>query len=367
MVCVIIYLMDDVKFMKRAISLARRAEGRTSPNPLVGSVIVRDGMIIAEGYHRKAGRPHAEAVALEAAGSSARGCTLYVNLEPCCHRDKRTPPCTDAIIAAGIKRVVAAMKDPNPRVSGRGLEMLRRHGIEVTVGVMEREAGRLNEFYAKHITTGRPFVILKTAMTMDGKIATPEGESKWISSGSSRRMVHRLRKRVDAILSAIGTVRADNPRFTARIRGGTDPVRVIIDPELETPEGSHVLSCPPRTILVTKKTVKRTEQLKEAGVEFIHFEETLDLDELMKTLGRMGITSVMIEGGSSLASYALNSGIVDRVMYFIAPKIIGGMDSYPAVGGRGHRKIEEAIRIRDMTVRRIGEDVLIEGTPELPS
>ncbi|PNX52112.1 MAG: riboflavin biosynthesis protein RibD, partial [Thermoplasmata archaeon M9B2D] len=223
--------MDDVFFMKRALRLARKAEGHTSPNPLVGAIIVKDDTIIAEGYHKKAGLPHAEAEAIQKATKSLEGSTLYVTLEPCCHTDKRTPPCTSAIISSKIKRVVVAMIDPNPKVSGKGIKILQEAGITTNVGVLEEPARRLNEFYIKFIRTRVPFVILKTAMTLDGKIATPEGESKWITSEKSRDLVHRYRGRVDALLSAIGTVQADNPRFTTRIRGKKDPVRIIIDPD----------------------------------------------------------------------------------------------------------------------------------------
>lgn len=356
-----IYLMNDIRFMKRALSLARRAQGRTSPNPSVGAVIVRDNRIISEGYHKKAGLPHAEAEAIHGSKEDLTGAVLYVTLEPCCHTDKRTPPCVNAIISSGMRRVVIAAEDPNPRVAGRGIAMLRKAGIEVTLGVLRREAELLNEAYVKFITTGSPFVTLKTAMTLDGKIATPEGKSKWITCEESRRLVHRLRGSVDAILSAIGTVRADDPRFTARARGARNPVRIIIDPDLKVPDSSHVLKTPPDTVIVTKNTGKRADALGKNGVSIIRYSGSLDLKDLMSSLGGMGICSVLIEGGSSLAAHALNDGIVDKIMYFIAPKIIGGRASYTAVGGPSSREIEDAICIRDMKVRRIGGDILIEG------
>jgi diaminohydroxyphosphoribosylaminopyrimidine deaminase/5-amino-6-(5-phosphoribosylamino)uracil reductase len=353
--------MDELKYMKRALSLARRARGRTSPNPMVGAVLVKNGRIIAADYHRRAGKPHAEALAIAKAGGAARGATLYVSLEPCCHTGKRTPPCTSAIIEAGIKRVVVAMKDPNPRVAGKGLRKLRSAGTDVSVGILEDEARALNEAYIKHITTGRPFVILKTAMTLDGKIATPTGQSKWITGEKSRRLVHRLRGSVDAIITAVGTVRADNPELTARVRGGKRPVRVVLDPLLKSPVDSRVFKCPPDTMVVTKTQGNKLKYLIKTGVGPILFKDKLQLKWLMKRLGSMGISSVLIEGGSSLSAHALMEGVVDKVFYFIAPKIIGGKGSYPAVGGKTYRPLEKALRLKNMKVRRVGEDILVEG------
>jgi diaminohydroxyphosphoribosylaminopyrimidine deaminase/5-amino-6-(5-phosphoribosylamino)uracil reductase len=356
-----IYPMTDEKFMRITLKLAAKAQGLTSPNPMVGALIVRNGEIISQGFHRKAGALHAEAEAIEHAGESVEGSTLYVNLEPCCHTDKRTPPCTNAIIASKTARVVVAMMDPNPKVSGMGIKMLRDAGIDVSVGILEHEAKKLNEFYIKFITTGTPFVILKTAMTLDGKIATPEGKSKWISSEKSRKLVHRMRGQVDAVLSAIGTIEADNPQFTTRIKGLKDPIRVIIDPQLRVPDGYHVLETPPKTYFVTKKETSRTRELEKKGIGIIRYADKLHLKNLMVTLGKMDITSVMIEGGSRLASHALDDSIVDKIMYFIAPKIIGGQKCYPAVGGDSFREIENAIAVKDITVKRIGEDILVEG------
>jgi diaminohydroxyphosphoribosylaminopyrimidine deaminase / 5-amino-6-(5-phosphoribosylamino)uracil reductase len=355
--------MDDESLMNRTLALASRARGRTSPNPLVGAVIVKDGRIIAEGYHRKPNTPHAEALALLDAGEDARSSTLYINLEPCCHTEKRTPPCSRAIIKAGIKRVVVAMQDPNPKVSGRGIQELERAGVEISIGVLEEKAKRLNESYIKYITTKRPFVTLKVAMTLDGKIATPEGQSKWITGKEARCLVHRLRNGTDAVLTAIGTVKADDPELTARIRGGRDPLRVVIDPHLRMPLNARVLKAPPETIIVAreKESGDKIKHLENTGVKFIFFKEKLDLFWLMERLGEMEITSVLVEGGSSLNAHALNEGIVDKVMFFIAPKIIGGRDSYPPVGGKTFKKLEEAYSLRDMRVRRLGDDLLVEG------
>ena len=348
--------MDDVFYMRRAIALAKRGLGRTSPNPAVGAVIVKAGRIIAEDYHRKAGAPHAEALALQKAGKAAKGSTLYVSLEPCCHTGKRTPPCTKAIIEAGVKNVFVAMPDPNPKVSGKGIKELLNAGITVKSGLLEAGAKALNEAYVKYITTGRPFVIMKVAMTLDGKIATAEGQSKWITGQKARRLVHRLRSDVDAVLTAIGTVKADDPLLTARIKGGRNPLRVVIDPDFQTPPDAKILRTPPETIIVT-----REENASLPHVRTILFKGKLDMSRLMRRLASMGVMSLMLEGGSSLNAHALEDGIVDKVMFFIAPKIIGGRDSYPAVGGRPSRGLEEAWRLRDLKVRRVGEDILVEG------
>ncbi len=357
--------MTDEFYMTKVLALAAKARGETSPNPRVGAVLVKNGKIIGEGYHKKAGGPHAEVIAIEDAGDKAKGATLYANLEPCCHKDKRTPPCTRKIIAAGIKKVVVAMKDPNPKVSGRGITELESAGIRVVSWVLEEKAVILNEYYTKHITTGLPFVILKVAMTLDGKIATPEGESKWITGEKARAAVHVLRGSVDAILSAIGTVKADNPRLTCRTAEDRDPVRVIIDPRLEVRPDSNVLCIPPETIIVTRRDRKEEGKkgiLTRRGARIIEYEgEKVDMKWLLKELGAMGIISLLVEGGSSLNSYCLESGIVDKVMFFVAPKIMGGRNSFTAVGGSTFRRLEEAYRIEDLSVRKVGEDILIEG------
>ncbi|MBI5101295.1 MAG: bifunctional diaminohydroxyphosphoribosylaminopyrimidine deaminase/5-amino-6-(5-phosphoribosylamino)uracil reductase RibD [Nitrospirae bacterium] len=356
--------MTDGQYIKKAISLAKKGQGRTSPNPMVGALLVKKGRIISEGYHKKAGTPHAEAIAIDKAGPAAEGSTLYVSLEPCCHKDKRTPPCTEKIISAGIKKVVISMEDPNPKVSGKGIEVLRRAGIEVSAGLLEEKAVELNEYYIKHIRTGLPFVVLKAAITLDGRIATPDGESKWITGEKARRAVHGLRGNVDAIMTAIGTVRADDPRLTCRIKGRPSPVRVILDPRLEINPDANVLTCPPRTLIVTAKAGKTEKKklLRQRGMEFIEHEgKRADLPALMKTLGSMGIISVLVEGGSSLNASCLESGIVDKVMFFTAPKIIGGRDAIPVVGGDVSRSLSGAHRIVKTRMRRFGEDFLIEG------
>jgi diaminohydroxyphosphoribosylaminopyrimidine deaminase / 5-amino-6-(5-phosphoribosylamino)uracil reductase len=359
------YAMDHAFYIKRALRLAEKARGKTSPNPMVGAVLVKNKRVLSEGYHKKAGTPHAEVVAIDQAGNKASGSTLYVSLEPCCHKEKRTPPCTAKIIESGIRQVVISMKDPNPRVAGKGIAELEDAGIKVVSGVLEEKAQKLNEAYIKHITTGTPFVIMKVAMTLDGKIATPDGESKWITGEKARRWVHRLRGTSDAVLSAVGTVKADNPMLTCRISGHKDPVRVVIDPALETSPDYHVCCCPPETLFVTKsKSVPfaKLNALREKGIEILKYEtEKPDLQLLIRQLGKRGISSLLIEGGSSLNSYCLEAGIVDKVMFFVAPKIIGGKDSFPAVGGRTFRRLENAFRLADIKTRQIGEDLLIEG------
>lgn len=354
-------IMNDEFFIKKTIVLAARARGMTSPNPMVGALIVKNGKIISEGYHRKAGTPHAEVIATENAQEKGIGSTLYVSLEPCCHRDKRTPPCTEKIISSGIKKVVISMKDPNPKVSGKSIRTLKNAGIEVISGVLEERAHKLNAFYIKYITTGIPFVILKVAMTLDGKIATPEGESKWITGDKARRTVHRLRGSVDAVMTAIGTVKVDDPLLTARVKGYKNPKRIVIDPKLEIPINANVLKIPPETIIVTRTKNNKANNLVKSGVKIIYFKAILELNWLMKMLGRMEITSILIEGGASLNAYALEAGIVDKAMFFIAPKIIGGKESFPAVGGRTFRRLNDAYTLRDTKIRRIGEDILIEG------
>jgi len=356
--------MTDEACIRRTLALARRAEGMTSPNPMVGAVLVKHNRIVAEGYHKKAGTAHAEVIAIEKAGMDASGSTLYVSLEPCCHKDKRTPPCTEKIIAAKIKKVVIAMKDPNPKVSGRGIEELRKAGIEVVSGILEKNARQLNEFYIKHITSHLPFVVLKVAMTLDGKIATATGESKWITGEKTRKEVHRLRGKVDALLTAIGTIKADDPLLTCRTGRRKSPIRIILDPDLEIRENANVLTCPPRTILVTsdRSSKKKQEQLQENGISIIeHAGSRVDLQWLMKKLGAEGIVSVLIEGGSSLASSCLEAGVVNKVIFYIAPKIIGGEKSFPAVGGKIFRSLQHAHLLTRTVFRRLGDDFVIEG------
>lgn len=359
--------MSDEIFMKKALELAARGRGRTSPNPAVGAVIVKGNRIIAADYHRKAGTPHAEALALRKAGARAKGATLYVNLEPCCHVNKRTPPCTRTIINSGLKRVVVAMVDPNPEVSGRGIKGLRKAGIQVEVGLLEAEARRLNEEFSKFIKKREPFVILKIAQSLDGKIATSSGESRWITGIEARRYVHRLRNEVDAVLVGIGTVMKDNPSLDCRIRGGRNPYRIIVDSSLEIPPNARVLKHDDhKTIIATTTSAdeKKKGLLRSQGVRVLEIRDKagmIDMKHLMKELGRIGIMSVMIEGGSSISASALSSRIVDKVMFFVAPKIIGGTDAIPSVGGSSPTLLRHAFKIKNFQSRTVGRDILIEG------
>jgi len=362
--------MDDLRLMKRCIMLAKKAAGFTSPNPMVGAIILKGGKVISEAYHQRPGTLHAEALAIKKAKEELKGATLYVNLEPCCHKDKRTPPCTQEIIKSGISKVVVGMIDPNPKVSGKGIKELEDAGIEVISGVGEEDCRRLNENYVKYIRTGLPFVTLKVAMTLDGKIATPEGQSKWITCEKSRMFVHRIRSSVDAILTAIGTVKADNPQLTSRIKRGRDSIRIVIDPNLEMPLSARILDVPPQTFIVTKafdssmqntELLKKKDKLIEKGIRFIEYRGNLDMKWLMYELGKMEITSLLLEGGSSLSAHALEDDIVDKVLFFIAPKIIGGRESFPAVGGKRFRRLEDAYVVKNIKVRRFADDILVEG------
>ena len=359
--------MSDNIFMQKTLELAAKGKGRTSPNPMVGAVVVKGGKIISGGYHRKAGTSHAEVIALKKAGAAARGATLYVNLEPCCHTEKRTPPCTKAIIKSGMKKVVVAMIDPNPDVSGMGLKELQAAGIRTETGIMQGEAQRLNEAFIKYITEKEPFVILKIAQSLDGKIATARGESKWITGSEARDHVHKLRNEVDALLVGIGTVKKDNPSLDCRIRGGKNPYRIIVDTSLQISPGAKVLKYNDnRTIIaVTKKAgTQKVDSLTRSGNKVLVVKDKagkVDLKSLMKELGKLEITSVMIEGGSSISASALSAGIVDKVMFFIAPKIIGGIDAIPSVGGKSPALLKNALKLKDMQTTFFGEDILIEG------
>ena len=359
--------MSRITLMKKALALAAMGKGRTSPNPMVGAIIVKNSKVIAADYHRKAGTPHAEIRALKKAGNKARGADLYINLEPCCHTEKRTPPCTKAIIKSGIKKVVTAMIDPNPRVAGLGLEELHAAGIITETGVMEAEAKRLNEAFIKYIIKKEPFVILKIAQTLDGKIATARGESKWITGAKAREHVHKLRNEVDAVLVGIGTVNKDDPSLDCRIRGGKNPYRIIVDSRLQIPLNSKALKYNDgRTIIATTKTAdkRKTGLLKARGAGILAVKEKagkVDLKNLIKELGRLEITSVMIEGGSTINASALSDRIVDKVMIFIAPKILGGIDSIPSVGGKSPALLKGAFELKNLRTMNFGEDILVEG------
>ena len=358
-------ILRNEEYMREALRIATKARGRTSPNPMVGAVIVKDGRIIAEGWHRQAGTPHAEVHALKMAGNLAKGATLYVTLEPCSHFG-RTPPCANAIIQAGIRKVVAAMSDPNPKVAGRGFQILRDAGIEVEVGICEDEARKLNEVFLKWVTTDKPFVTLKTAMSLDGKIATSTGQSQWITSETSRRRVHELRDIHDGIMVGIGTILADNPSLTTRIEGGKNPVRIIVDSNARTPLNSNVvIDGQAKTIIsVTKNApTARLLSLTSAGVEIIVAGDgaNVDLNLLMNEIAKREITSIFVEGGGTLNFSLLEAGLVDKVYAFIAPKIIGGGEALTSVEGEGFKNLANAIQLKDISTEMIDNDVLISG------
>jgi diaminohydroxyphosphoribosylaminopyrimidine deaminase/5-amino-6-(5-phosphoribosylamino)uracil reductase len=381
----------DERWMKRALRLAARGAGRTSPNPMVGAVIVAGGRLVGEGHHKQVGGPHAEVWALRQAGDAARGATMYVTLEPCSHYG-RTPPCTDAIIAAGIGKVVAALLDPNPEVNGRGVQLLRDAGIQVEVGLLEHEARELNAAYLKHTTTGLPLVSLKAAMSLDGKIATRTGESKWITGERARRFGHKLRAAHDAVMVGIGTVLTDDPRLNVRVgrrlreacaggvhpsaslragearsRAGRGPLRLVVDSAARTPPEAAVLRADERSpvIAVTGSAPEeRVDALRRAGATVWTLPavgERVDLAALLRRLGEEQVQSLLIEGGGTLASAALAAGLVDRVYFLLAPLIIGGAAAPTPVDGEGVARLSETWRITNMRVRRIGEDLLITG------
>ena len=357
----------DEQMMARAISLARNGLGRTSPNPLVGAVIVRDGRIVAEGWHRKAGTPHAEIHALNMAGELARGATVYVSLEPCAHYG-RTGPCAKALVEAGVSRVVVAMMDPNPKVAGKGIAILQEAGIQVTTGVLEQEARQLNEVFLKWMTTGLPFVALKTAMTLDGKIATAAGQSQWITNEASRYETHRLRDIYDGILVGINTALADNPSLTTRLKEyqGRNPVRIVVDSRARLPlTAKLVTDGAARTIVaVTEQApAERVEALRSAGVEIIVAGSSnhVDMQSLMEQLGAMKISSVLVEGGGSVNFSLLQAGLVDRVYAFIAPKLVGGRAALTPVEGEGFQELDRAVELENSQLRQLGSDVLLTG------
>ena len=363
---VIRWSAKDKSYLRMARRLARKAEGRTSPNPIVGAVIVRDGKIVGTGYHQFAGGDHAEIAALKRAGPKARGATLYITLEPCSHQG-RTPPCTRALIGAGIKEVVAASRDPNPLVAGRGFRQLRRAGMIVRVGLLEAECRALIEPFSKYIIRRLPFVTLKLAATLDGKIAAASGDARWISNAESRRSVHRLRNQVDAVLVGVETVRADDPRLTCRIPGGRNPWRVILDSRLRIPISAQVLRerDPQKTIIATSAAASATKAraIEALGAKVWRLplrQDTLSWLPLLKKLASFGIVSVMIEGGATIASSALKEKIVDKVIFYYAPKILGG-DGRVMLDGLGIRRVRQSLPIKHLQVRKSAGDLIVSG------
>ena len=357
-------------YMEQALSLAKLAVGQVSPNPAVGAVLVKNNTVVGQGYTQPPGGDHAEIQALKQASTEARGSVMYVTLEPCCHYG-RTPPCTKAVIAAGITEVYMAMIDPNPLVAGKGKRELEAAGIKTHLGEHEPEAAEINEAYVKYITTGVPFVTAKFAISLDGKIATRSGDSKWISSAESRKYVHSLRYVNDAIMAGVNTVLTDNPHLTIRChgRGGTahkQPLRVIVDGRGRTPLTAQVFNEPGKTVLALGRKAKPEEKTAFAGVgaELLELPSPggrVDLEKLLKALGKREVTSVLVEGGGRLFGSLFDCGLVDRVIAFIAPVIIGGEGAITAVGGEGADRMVDSLRLERVKVERFGEDLMVSG------
>ena len=366
---------QDVFFMQQALRLAARGRRTVRPNPMVGAVVTANGTVVGSGYHKRAGGPHAEIVALRRARVRSRGATLYTTLEPCCHTNKRTPPCVPAILESGVRRVVVAMRDPNPRVAGRGIRQLRRAGLSVDVGCLGTEAAALNEVYLHWIKTGRPFVVLKAAMTLDGKIATATGESQWITGTKARAHVHELRSRVDAIAVGAETVLADDPQLTVRISGGQrpatvvrQPVRLIFDSRLRIPFKARVLQGIEQapTVIATTKLAghRKVERLRKMGVQVLVLPRKgtrVSLDKCLQALGSMEIASMLLEGGSELNAAFLRAGLVNRVCLYVAPALLGGQETKGLLGGRSPRRLAEILSVSNLHIESLGEDVLITG------
>lgn len=363
---------NNERWMKRALSLAKRGLGRTSPNPCVGAVIVEESngvpVVAGEGFHEKAGFAHAEVVALEKAGNRAKGAALYVTLEPCCHYGK-TPPCIDKIINAGVSKVFIATPDPNPIVNWHGISKLKEAGIQVNVGVCENEAVELNEAFFKFISVGLPFVALKWGMTLDGKIATVSGDSRWITGERSRRIVHQLRNQYDAVMVGARTVMKDDPLLTSRIRGGRNPKRIILDPDCLVTDDRKIFQAPleaPTLIVYCKEPEQELrESLESRGVEFINVLSNEngrpEIEPLLRYLGSVGIMSVLVEGGGGVNAWMLEDGSPDKVYAFISPKIVGGKEAKTPVEGAGAPFVKDALNLVRTEFKKVGDDILVKG------
>jgi diaminohydroxyphosphoribosylaminopyrimidine deaminase / 5-amino-6-(5-phosphoribosylamino)uracil reductase len=361
-------MTDDIKYMKRALALARKGIGTTSPNPAVGCVIVKDGKVVGTGWHKKAGGPHAEIHALEMAGEMAQGADVFVTLEPCCHTGK-TPPCSQALIRAGVGRVVAGMADPNPKVRGNGLKELKTAGIQIVCGVLEDDCRDINRPFIKHVTTGMPYVTYKCAMTLDGKISTATGASRWISCEDSRTYVHRMRARMDAVMVGVDTVIADNPELTVRHVRGRNPLRVVVDSSLRTPESVKVLSGKNAagTIIATIEANPRVHlrYLKQGTTVLVCQQDKgrVSMEDLIFKLGEMGVQSILLEGGGRLAGSMLESGLIDEFVFFMAPKILGS-DGFSPFNLVGKTSMEQAYKLNIIHLGRSGSDIVVHARPE---
>lgn len=365
-------MKTDEQYMQLALDLAASAKGKTNPNPLVGAVLVKDGVIVGSGLHRKAGEPHAEVHAFNMAGEHAKGATLYVTLEPCSHFGK-TPPCANLVKDSGVARVVVATQDPNPDVAGRGIGLIRDAGIPVEVGILEQESLKLNERFIHNMLTSRPFVVSKFAMTLDGKLATHTGHSQWITGHEARQNVHELRNEMDAILVGVGTVLADNPSLTTRMenRHGKNPIRVILDSQLRTPLDSNVMNTKvAQTILVVSKTVdtNRFAEYEDKGASIIVIskdERGLNLSELVDELYKRGITDLLVEGGGIVNASFLRAGLIDKYLVYIAPKVLGGKNSVTPFAGANVETMDAAELLYFDEIEKIGDDILITAYPKI--
>ena len=360
--------------MTLALRLAAMGRGTASPNPMVGAVVVNGGRVVGQGFHLRPGLPHAEIIALRRAGKRAHGASLYVTLEPCCHLEKRTPPCVPAVIRSGVRRVVIATHDPNPAVEGKGAAALRRAGLSVTTGIAKREAEALNRAYNHWRKTKRPFVILKAGMTLDGQIATASGEAKWITSHQSRREAHQLRSRVDAVLVGIGTVLSDDPSLTARAGSRLkklatrQPLRIVVDSQLRIPLNARVLSSQDeaKTLIATtgSAAAARRRALQKRGIEVLSIPSLrgrVSLRALMLELGERGVTSLLVEGGSEINAAMLKAKLVQQVRLYIAPALLGGGDAKGVIGGKSPAHLTQALKLRNVRTRSVGRDVVVEG------
>lgn len=360
--------------MTLALRLAAKGRGTTSPNPMVGALVVYQGRIVGQGFHLRPGHPHAEILALRRAGTRARGATLYVTLEPCCHSKKRTPPCAPAVVRSGVSRVVIAMGDPNPLVKGRGAAALRRAGLSVTIGVGRQEAAELNKAYCHWSKTNRPYVTLKAGMTLDGQIATASGESQWITSKLSRQEVHQLRAQMDAVLVGVGTVLPDNPSLTARTGAQLNnlaprqPLRIVVDSRLRIPLNAQILSRQneARTIVATTglAPAARRSALQKKGIETITLPAVhgrVSLPALFKELGRRGIISLLVEGGSEMNAAMLKAKLVNHVRLYLAPTLLGGLNAKGVIGGKSPARLVQALKLRNVQIRSVGVDIAVEG------
>ena len=353
-------------FMNLAMRLALKAKGKTSPNPMVGALVVKNNKILGQGYHEKAGLTHAEIIALDEAGKKARGATLYVTLEPCTHFG-RTPPCVDRIIKSGVKEVIVGMIDPNPRNNGKGIRILKQNKIKVKVGFLEEELKKINEVFIKYISKKMPFVTVKVAQSLDGRIATKTGDSKWITSDKSRALAHRLRQNYDAIMVGVNTILRDNPRLNAWF-SKRRPVKIIVDSQLSVPENAAIFSANTPVVIVTlsSRPGQETENRKllSQKAKILDVKEKageVNLKDMLKKLAQLEITNILVEGGGTLIGSLFDEDLVDKILFFISPKIIGGKEAISSVMGRGISRIDKAIKLKGIKLRRLGEDFLVEA------